>query len=342
MCVHSAPTVRLRHCRSEETLVLVLVLSLLCVMLCSWGKVHFPSSSSQQSTDQNLEVSSRSLLQSGWSTGVKRDHFSIQAVLLSVNGSGSEQNLMRLQVFIPLESLNLPSSPHNTRLTSFAFIERPQAAKIAYCRYGTVPSSWWSSALQLLTLMRVTIWIVQSNITFSWWSCDLKNSVYWLLSSQNLPLHPHLSAELKPNHDTSNSWGKKDKFTRLHSSVGISSNVYTILQKRNNSSWASLILLSHVREQNVMLKHYLLTLTHLLVRKSVFYTLGILSMSFMRLSPEMVFQQSWRSWDAEHLSALLPSLCSPSQPKPSGLGLGQVTGGQVIWRSTPSLSFLVK
>ena len=331
MCVHSAPTVRLRHCRSEETLVLVL--SLLCVMLCSWGKVHFPSSSSQQSTDQNLEVSSRSLLQSGWSTGVKRDHFSIQAVLLSVNGSGSEQNLMRLQVFIPLESLNLPSSPHNTRLTSFAFIERPQAAKIAYCRYGTVPSSWWSSALQLLTLMRVTIWIVQSNITFSWWSCDLKNSVYWLLSSQNLPLHPHLSAELKPNHDTSNSWGKKTR---------ISSNVYTILQKRNNSSWASLILLSHVREQNVMLKHYLLTLTHLLVRKSVFYTLGILSMSLMRLSPEMVFQQSWRSWDAEHLLALLPSLCSPSQPKPSGLGLGQVTGGQVIWRSTPSLSFLVK
>ena len=31
------------------------------------------------------------------------------------------------------------------------------------------------------------------------------------------------------------------------------------------------------------------------------------------------------SWDAEHLLAPLPSLCSPSHPKPSQLGLGQVT-----------------
>ena len=29
--------------------------------------------------------------------------------------------------------------------------------------------------------------------------------------------------------------------------------------------------------------------------------------------------------DAEHLLALLPSLCGPSHPKPSRLGLGQVT-----------------
>ena len=40
-----------------------------------WSEVRFPSSSSQQNrTEQNLEVHSGSLLQSGWSTGVKRIH----------------------------------------------------------------------------------------------------------------------------------------------------------------------------------------------------------------------------------------------------------------------------
>ena len=42
--------------------------SLSSVTLHSWSKVHFPSSSSQQSAEQNLEVRSGSLLQSGWST----------------------------------------------------------------------------------------------------------------------------------------------------------------------------------------------------------------------------------------------------------------------------------
>ena len=70
---------------SAQTLVLVLVqvlvLCLLSVTLCIWSKVHFPSSSSQQSAEQNLEVS-----QSSWSTGEISDP--------------SEQNLMWLWVFI--------------------------------------------------------------------------------------------------------------------------------------------------------------------------------------------------------------------------------------------------
>ena len=56
------------------------------------------------------------------------------------------------------------------------------------------------------------------------------------------------------------------------------------------------------------------------------HTLDILSMSFMRLSPEMVIQLlEGIPRGAEHLLALLPSLSGPSHPKPSRLGLGQVT-----------------
>ena len=46
-------------------------------VVCKDSSVHFPSSSSQQSTEQNhptVEVTSESLLQSGWSTEVKRNH----------------------------------------------------------------------------------------------------------------------------------------------------------------------------------------------------------------------------------------------------------------------------
>ena len=68
---HSDVCLRLSEVSTQQTLVLVLVLCLLSVTLCSWSKVHFPSSSSQQSAEQNLEVRSGSLLQSGGSAGVK-------------------------------------------------------------------------------------------------------------------------------------------------------------------------------------------------------------------------------------------------------------------------------
>ena len=68
---HTVTCLRLSEVSTQQTLVLVLVLCLLSVTLCSWSKVHFPSSSSQQSAEQNLEVRSGSLLQSGGSAGVK-------------------------------------------------------------------------------------------------------------------------------------------------------------------------------------------------------------------------------------------------------------------------------
>ena len=68
------------------------------------------------------------------------------------------------------------------------------------------------------------------------------------------------------------------------------------------------------------------------------HTLCIPSIRFMRSSPGKVFQQSSGvPRDAEHLLALLPSICGPTHPKPSGLGLSHV-----IWRSTPSRSFWVR
>lgn len=56
------------------------------------------------------------------------------------------------------------------------------------------------------------------------------------------------------------------------------------------------------------------------------HTLGILSMSFMRQSPERVFQQSWRS--SQRPWALVGPLAftlRSSSPQTSGLGSGQVS-----------------
>ena len=60
----------------------------------------------QQCSDQRNQLSF-GRLQSGWSTGVKRNHLFNPTSDKILSELGSEQNLMRLQVFIPPEVLDL-------------------------------------------------------------------------------------------------------------------------------------------------------------------------------------------------------------------------------------------
>ena len=81
--------------------------------LRSWSKIHFPSSTSQQSEPKHttIEVTSGSLLQSGWSTRVKINHlfnptsYKVICELCFYQWISLDQS--RIQVFIPPEGLDL-------------------------------------------------------------------------------------------------------------------------------------------------------------------------------------------------------------------------------------------